>query len=96
MNSSHPTQGDVSNQRVEALVYKDTPGVGKQIFAVYSDGHLRGVLESHPIGYEPWRQFPAQGLNEQLDQVFREMVALWNERHATPTSFTTKAGDVEQ
>ena len=72
------------NAWIERLEYRNTPGVGKQIYARFSDGVEREVLNRHPIGYEPWRQFKflTPGLDEKIDELFTEMVTLWNEQNA--------------
>ena len=33
------------------------------------------------IGYEPWIQFPPEEWNKMIEEVFTELVELWNKKH---------------
>ena len=72
--------GNLQNMHVTKLEYKNVPSAGKQVYAEFSDGQSRPVMNL--VAYEPWRQFPPKGLDDLLDDLFTEMIEAWNEKHA--------------
>lgn len=84
-------------KRPKRLKCKNVVGAGLQIYADITfepncvefkmkKGYQRimeGVPHNMLIAYEPWIQFPDKDWDEMLENVFNEMVDLWNEKYAT-------------
>ena len=74
------------HQRPKRLEYKNIPGAGKQIHADIDDDFYMGefikLRGSHIIATEPWIQFKPKKWDSMIEQVFIEMITLWNEKYA--------------
>lgn len=85
-------------QRPRRLKLTNHPGTGLEIHAdiqfnpqcvefVMKKGYqpiMQGAQSetSKVISYEPWIQFPDKDWDDMLEDVFKEMVDLWNEKYA--------------
>lgn len=79
---------DINLDDIE-LEYKDVLGAGKQIHARLGKEFMcveftlkSGVAQPIMIAAEPWMQFPPLEWNQMVEDVFKEMVELFNEKHS--------------
>lgn len=76
-----------STLRPKKLEYKNINSVGKQIYADFGTNFnmVEYTTTQHPqlIASEPWVQFEPEIWDTALDQIFEEMVDLWNEKYSS-------------
>lgn len=71
--------------RPKRLEYRDISGAGKQIHADFDAEfnmvEFRKIKGMQMIATEPWIQFEPAEWADSIEQIFIEMVDLWNEKH---------------
>ena len=68
------------------LEYKDISGAGKQIHADFDSEfnmvEFKKLKGLQIIATEPWIQFEPKEWSDSINQIFTEMVDLWNEKYS--------------
>jgi len=70
------------------LEMRNVPSAGLQIHGDmpapidFPEGTMKARFQGMLIGCAPWIQFPNNEWDEMLEEVFQEMVDLWNAKHA--------------
>lgn len=86
-NIQENLDGVVEIIRPKKLIYKDVGGAGKQIHAdidsEFDMAEFRKLPGVHMIASEAWIQFEPKEWAEMQDQIFREIVDAWNEKHGS-------------
>ena len=72
--------------RPKKLEYRDVNSAGKQIFADFDTefnmAEFKKLKGLQMIATEPWIQFEPQEWTDSMDQIFTEMVDLWNQEYS--------------
>lgn len=83
-----PESDTTSEVRAKRMFYKDTPGVGKEIYADIGRG-LEPVVQGEAcFGYEPWVQFGPEERDSLMHELYVQMVDAWNEKYGESNAET--------
>lgn len=76
-------------QRPNKLRVSESPGSGAIIIAEVPQpvSFVEFTTKNVQISTQPWVQFPPEGWDKTIKQLFQEMVDAWNEKHAGLRTF---------